>query len=241
MRTARATLQTVVVAILLLGAASWASAREDDEVAEEPAAPVQGQGTQRKTLAERIPSVTHRAFTKAGRVELFPALGLSLSDPFYRYVIPSAGIHYYFTESISAGAAVSYYAGVSTPVNVAGGTALAAPTFNKPNYAAQLELAWSPLYGKISWLAESVMHFDTYLIAGGGVIGPQTGSTIVTGSVGLGQHYFFNDWIALRAEVREQFYKMARSSSTASSLQTLLSVSIGLCFYFPQETDDQEE
>lgn len=242
MRTARTRLlQTVVVAVLVLGATSGASAKDDGEVAEEPAAPVGDQGVPRKTLAERIPSVTHRAFNKAGRVALVPAVGLSLSDPFYRYVIPSASMHYSFNEAFSAGASIAYFGGISTPVNVAGGTAVAPPTFNKPNYSAQLEVAWAPLYGKISWLAETVMHFDTYVILGGGVIGPQTGSALATGSAGLGQHWFFNDWIALRVELREQIYKMARSSLTPPSVQSLLSASVGLCFYFPQETDDQEE
>ena len=34
-----------------------------------------------------------------------------------------------------------------------------------------LDLTWAPFYGKISILGEGIMHFDTYITAGGGVFG----------------------------------------------------------------------
>jgi len=227
---------------MVMGVAATTWAKDDDEVAEERAEPVPGHGTPRTTLADRIPSVTHRAFSNAGRVELVPLLGLSLSDPFYRYVMPGAAIHYAINEAFSVGASLEYYAGFATSINVAGGTAIAQPAFNRPNYAARLEVAWSPLYGKISWLAESIMHFDTYLSAGAGIVGPKTGNASLAGTVALGQHYFFNNWMALRVEVREQFYNLVRDSAVnpASALQSLLSASVGLCFYFPQETEQED-
>src|SRR6478735_2972254 len=95
----------VAICILSLGCqTAWAAGSDEAE----EAAPQVGQGTARRTLAERIPSVTRRAFVKAKRVELFPAVGLSLSDPFYRYVMPTLGIHYNFTESLFLGASADY-------------------------------------------------------------------------------------------------------------------------------------
>lgn len=219
---------------------AWA-AKNEDEAVEEPAAPV-GAGVPRRTLAERVPSVSHRAFTKAGRLELMPALGLSLSDPFYRYMMPGAGISYYVSETLAIGVSGEYHVAFHTPVPVSGGAVLPEPAFNKPVFAARLEVAWSPLYGKISWLAETVLHFDTYLSVGAGVVGPQTGSASPAASIAIGQHYFFNRWMAFRAELREEAYRMARNPllSKDTTLQSFLTASAGLCFYFPQDIEAED-
>jgi outer membrane beta-barrel protein len=228
-------LTAICTLALVATSPAWAAPADD---ATEEAAPQVGQGTPRKTLAERIPSVTHRAFVKAKRVELFPALGLSLSDPFFRYVMPTVGLHYNFTESLFVGASADYYLGISTPIPVVYRSVSAPqPKYNKPVYAARLELGWAPLYGKISWLAESVLHFDTYLSGGVGIVGTQLTGSAMAGTVAIGQHYFFNEWMAIRAELRDEIFNLARtpSVSTDRKLQNLLSASIGLCFYLPEE------
>jgi outer membrane beta-barrel protein len=247
MRTARAVWirrwqSLLAVAVVASLSASAYAKKDDEEVAEEPPAPVMGKGLPGRTLAERIPSVTHRAFTKTGRVELFPAIGLSLSDPFYRYVVPQIGLHYYFNETLALGASADYYGGIATTINVAGGSAIVAPSYNKPVFGARVELQWSPLYGKLSWLAESVMHFDTYLTGGVGIVSPNSGGMSLAGTIALGQHYFFNNWLALRAELREEMYSMSRDPSVSSdkTFQSLLSASLGVCFYFPQESDQED-
>jgi outer membrane beta-barrel protein len=216
------------------------AAREDkEEAVEEPAPPV-GAGLPTRTLAERIPSVTHRVFAKSGRVELYPALGVSLTDPFYRYVMPGVGLNYYILESLAVGASVDYFAGLRTRIEVTGGTAVPQPDFNRPRFAARLQVSWLPLYGKVSWLAESVSHFDTYLTGAVGVLGPQQGAMTPGFSLALGQHYFFNGWLALRVELRDELFLLARAPTASKYLQNLLSASVGLCFYLPTESSAED-
>jgi outer membrane beta-barrel protein len=196
-------------------------------------------GEPAKTLAERIPSVTRRSFAKQGRVEVFPTVSLSLNDPFYDHVIGTLGIGYHVLESLSIGLAGDFYGSLSTSVPVVGKVGPTTVTVDRPKYAGRLELAWSPFYGKVSLFAENVLHFDIYLLAGGGMMGRERGGSTFTGVGGLGEHFFFNDWIGLRLEVRDQLFMLARQPASAAggaskqSLQNLLSVMVGLSFFLP--------
>ena len=231
----------LLVLLLLTGTVvrpAWG--KTDAENAKEEPAPPVGSTTPRRTLAERIPSVTHRAFTKAGRFQIMPAVGISLNDPFFHYTMPTLGLSYHLFETFAIGLSAEYYGALSSQVQVTGGAVLPTPTFNKPSYAARVEVEWSPLYGKISWLAEGVLHFDTYLSLGGGIVGVTSGNSSLGVSLAIGQHYFLNEWIALRFELREQVYNLARSPNIAPTptLQNLLTASAGLCFYLPSDTED---
>jgi outer membrane beta-barrel protein len=231
------------VALTLAGAQTAFAQGADEIVSDDSGEQDSGGVTQssepQRGLADRIPSVTARAFAKQGRLEVFPTVGMSLNDPFFNHVISSVGLSFHVLESLSVGVTGDFFISMKSKVPVfsagsaAGGTQ---PDFNRPAYAGRLEVAWAPLYGKLSVLAETVLHLDTYVIVGGGLLAPQKGDPAVAGVVGLGQHFFLNDWFALRIEVRDQFYQMSRSKiepDKGKSLETLLSASVGLCFYVP--------
>jgi outer membrane beta-barrel protein len=191
-----------------------------------------------RTLAERIPSVTRRSFQKTGRVELTPSVGMSLNDPFYDHVIFEAALTYHALEWLAVSGVGDYFLTTNADVPVAGGAAQQHPNVDHPTYSGRLELLFSPLYGKLSLFAESVIHFDAYLIAGGGLVGlSRTGSAPV-GVVGLGQHFFFQKWLALRIELRDQLFTMSRNAAAPTKgkgLQNLLTANLGFCFYLPTD------
>jgi outer membrane beta-barrel protein len=212
---------------------------EDTAATEDEGGRASEGGEPAKTLAERIPSVTRRAFVKRGRVEVFPTVSVSLNDPFYDHVIGTLGIGYHVLESLSIALCGDYYGSLSTSPTVVARVGTPALSIDRPKYAGRLELAWAPFYGKISLFAENVLHFDIYLLAGGGMMGREKGGSTVTGVGGVGEHFFFNDWIGLRVEVRDQLFMLARQPSTTAggaskqSLQNLLSVMVGLSFFLP--------
>lgn len=223
----------VVVISLVLGFAFSARAAAtggfEESVEIEAEAP-------RRTLAERIPAVTRRYFVKAGRLELFPAVGMSLNDPFYDHIVLRGGLAYHVLESISVGLSADYYLSLASPVPVAPiqGTQ---PSINRPVYGARIEVSWAPLYGKLSLLAEYVLHLDTFISLGAGIVGPSDTQPVVAGSVAIGQHLFLDEWIALRIEFRDQIFAMDRlpDSGKKSSTQNLLSTSLAVCFFLPTE------
>ncbi|MBN1962108.1 MAG: outer membrane beta-barrel domain-containing protein [Deltaproteobacteria bacterium] len=188
-----------------------------------------------RTLAERIPSVTRRSFVKQNRLELFPSAGLSLNDPFYDHIIGSLGFAYHVFEYLSVGITGDYFGSIKSKIPVEG--RLGNPTINieRPLYSGHLEVGFTPFYGKLSLLAESVLHFDIYAIVGGGMIARKRGGTTFAGVLGVGEHFFLNEWAALRVEIRDQIFMMGRNNAEPKndSMQNLLIVTLGLSIFIP--------
>jgi outer membrane beta-barrel protein len=223
-----------VLTVSLAGSGAAVGAKDEDGI-EVTATTVTQQETRAKTLAERIPAVSARAFSKAGRFEFYPELGMSLNDPFFDYAMIGAGAAYNVLETLAIGVSGEYYLASSTSVPVVGVGQINAPDYNRPAYAGRLELMWVPLYGKISLLAEKVLHFDAYLGLGGSAIGLNLTGTTYGPSAVLGGHLVLNDAVALRAELRDQSFRLERDAAahTGRSLMNLLSASVGVCFYLP--------
>jgi len=245
--TLRVRASLVVLALLLLPAARALGA-DSASAAEDSAAGAEGEEQSSKTtaeptrtLAERIPSVTRRNFVKHGRVEIFPTVGMTLNDPFFNNVLLTGGLMFHVTEWLAIGGAGDYVLGLDAGLPVEGGAARLRPAVNRATFGGRLEVAVSPLYGKLSLFAEKVLHFDIYALVGGGVVGTRIGSPALGAVVGLGEHIFFSRWLALRIEVRDQMFKMAidEQPGTAKSLRHLLMASLGLCFYLPSDFQDE--
>ena len=96
-----------------------AGAAEYEAVEEEDLGQRAGAGPARKTLAERIPAVTGRVFAKSGRLELAPALGVALNDPFYDHVILSGGAAYHVLEWLWIGLSGDFYLSPESAIVVA--------------------------------------------------------------------------------------------------------------------------
>lgn len=187
-----------------------------------------------RTLAERIPSVTRRVFSKAGRFELAPAVGIALDSPFNSAYPVGVGAAYHLSEQFAIGLQGEYYLSSDDQPDITGGGNPTAD-FNHQTYSSRLELIWSPIYGKVNLFAEEVFHFDTFISAGAGYMGFDQDGGSVVGTIALGQHYFLNDWMALRIDIRDQIYSMDVNPSLGdgSSLQNLLTVNLGVSFYVP--------
>jgi len=215
-----------------------AQGAEKETAGEAGTGTVTSQETPGKTLAERVPPVTGRAFSKRHRVELYPQLGLSLNDPFFNTGIVGAGLDFYVFESIGIGVNGEYFLGAQTTIPV-GGRQPAMPAYNRPVYTAGLDVLWAPLYGKISLFAESVLHFDVFLAVGGGMAGLKTGGSAFGPEFAVGAHVFFASWGAVRIELRDQMYEASRdpAANVAKSLNSMLAATLGFCFYIPSNFD----
>ncbi|MBI3179801.1 MAG: hypothetical protein HYZ27_09075, partial [Deltaproteobacteria bacterium] len=68
---------------------------------------------------------------------------------------------------------------------------------------------------------------------GGGIVSPKEGDKALVITAAVGQHFFFNEWMGIRVELRDQTFEMARHPGGKEERQHLLSASLGLCFYIP--------
>lgn len=188
-------------------------AQPQEELAPEPPRP---------TLEDRIPPVSAQAFTRAHKFEITVGVGLSLNDAFVEKVIPELSLGYHIDEAfyvgLRGGYAFDFGAGHVEACDTTG-TTCGAPTADQlkqlpGNFTAYgaVQFAWSPIYGKLNFLAGMVLHFDTSLLLDGGVLylGEQTGSNngrvAPEFSPGLGQRFFFTQAFALALELRDMIY-----------------------------------
>jgi outer membrane beta-barrel protein len=203
-------------------------------------------------LDSRIRPVSGTLFLRSGRHELGPTLGISLSDAFFTKYMLGARYAYHATETLSIGAFGTFAA--SSPSGVVAkcdtnGANCRTPTAKDLRHTpgdfganAGLDLSWAPLYGKISVLAESVLHFDTYLLLGGGMlqsrIAPPGVDEVETswrpeGHVALGQRYFVAPWGTIRIELRDMLYGLTVQGrrGPADRLQNQLMFNLGFSFF----------
>jgi outer membrane beta-barrel protein len=117
---------------------------------------------------------------------------------------------------------------------------------------AGLEVAWSPFYGKVNIMAEKVLHFDTSIFIGGDLImygaydpkkqvnGVTVGGNAQTptagGHIGIGERVVFNDFLALRIELRDYMY--AGKTLLDTEFQNQLMLEIGVSFFLGSGSRD---
>jgi outer membrane beta-barrel protein len=213
----------------------------------------------------RIQPISGQLYRKAGRFELTLAGATSLNDAFYKKYLGTLRAGYHLTEFLSASAAYSLASTARTgsdtvcPANQ--GCHPASPVElhqvpGKLERLASLELAWTPVYGKLNLLAEQVAHFDLGLLVGadwvtygevlsstaanaiaGGGPGPRHLST-VGGHVGLGVRFFLGEALALRWEVKDLVYavkvpNLSETGRAGRDVQNQLLTEVGLTVFFP--------
>jgi len=226
---------------VLVAAPLWSHDIHAEENEQDEVAPSSLSEIEPLSLAQRVPAVSRRSFSKSTRLALGPSVGLSLNDPYFENTTLGGTLDFYIGETFALGLAGEWYLAQSKDLDIEGGLEPPDSPFVKTNYTARLQATWSPLYGKINLLAEKVLHMDMYVRVGAGILSPDAGKRLTTISVALGQHYFINSWMALVIELRSDFYRMARNlEPPVTVLQHGLSANLGWVFFFP-EPDQQED
>ena len=200
-------------------------------------------------LEDRIPAVSGALFLKAGRHEITPIFDLSLADAFRQKLMVGLAYSYHFSEVWAATGRFSY-----TVLSHGAGAAKVCPTPEQcgaptpaeldtlpGNLKLQADLAveFSPIYGKVSFIAEKVLHFDVYATVGLGLTGYGLTKDGVDKSgmspsvvMGVGQRYFLDSWLAVRLELLDSLY-FQPTGKVASQLSNQMMFTVGFSFFFP--------
>jgi outer membrane beta-barrel protein len=226
------------------------------------AAPGAAVASEADAFENKVAPISGQLYPKAGRLELTPTVNLSLSDAFYSKIFFGAKLDYHLAESFSLGA--SFAAGPASPTPSASicaadplspgvrtcREASPAQLYQVPGKIRAIaggQVAWAPVYGKLSVLAELPVHFDLSLMGGADWVSyqevlsgtqalagaaPGTKSTI-GGHLGLGMRLFFAGFMALRLEVKDTIYSAAIGNLGGNRLQNQLFMEMGLSLFFP--------
>ena len=249
----------LVGALLLTAAPAFAQRAEEEagdvsEVDKDAAGP----------LRERIRPVSGHLLLMKERFEFSPNIGISVRDAFFTKVLFGAALTYHFSETLAASVhgayTLSLVSGAAQICVPPGGPAVAgcrSPTWDEltksdgvptnkayglMTFFADVDLMWSPIYGKISLFAENAINFNMY-----GLIGPTVlmyGATnVVTagGNAGIGFRFILNHWLSVRLEVRDIVYSESgvQGLTTTTSVRNQLMTELGLSMFFPTVFEDK--
>jgi len=212
-----------------------ASANPDEDMLDEARATSEAEDDD-PSLADRIKSVQRKVFLKRRRFELSPLLGLSVNDAFFQHVTVGGSVAYHLADALAIearGAGVVVASETNAVEFVREETdSLLDEAQREHQYHGDLDLQWSPIYGKFSLFGELILHFDTYITAGGGVFGTDAGPHAAA-NLGIGQRWFLTDWLVARFEYRNYFFAEERNRET--NLRTPGFFNFMFSFFLPTE------
>lgn len=224
----------------LLAADEESGAGRDGEAAPTGAGPSAAEATPSASettgllLQDRIKAVSRKVFVKEGRFELAPFTGFSTNDAFFRRWTLGSRASYHLQDSFSldVGGAWNVISEKLDSVRVVGEALSAIPDQATLYGYADAGVTFAPVYGKVSLLSESVIHFDGFVSGGlGAVFTSDQDGIQPTMQLGVGTRIFLNRWVVLRADLRDYIYPQERSGF--STLQNLLMLTLGVGFYYP--------
>jgi outer membrane beta-barrel protein len=160
--------------------------------------------------------VQNRLYSKSGKLELGVYGGMIDTDPFLDVKTMGGSLGYHFNEFFALHAlGWKSYSGTSSAFTrlQAGG---ASTNLNKLTSFYGAEVAWSPIYGKLSVLGKAIVYYDLHLLGGAGITGSENGNYL-TGIVGIGQQIYLEDWVSLKIDYR----LMPFSEEEVEEVQTL--------------------
>jgi outer membrane beta-barrel protein len=208
---------------------STSEAASTDEVSDDTASKAEKQleGDLDVIWGERrqIHVVQKRLFEKDGRLELTLFGSTIPNDDFIVYYPLGGRVGYHFSESFDVEASFAYAidqdTGLTHFLKTDENIGLKEADIEEViNFYYNVDLLWSPIYGKISFLGAKLTHFDTYIGLGAGLVhktertpGDKFQENDVrkpAANVVAGFRWFLTDMFNVRTEFRELFFEKAR-------------------------------
>ncbi len=196
------------------------------------------------------PAIKKQLFTKKGRHEFSPTLALSTNDAFYQIYYANLMYSYHLADWIGIGVRLSAAFPQETGLTKALKNRFeVTPDVRRPFILSSIlaEARFAPIYGKLNFFSEAVVHFDLYFLVGGGLFltyppnvtgdpqkipdNPDGMGFSPAGVFGFGQRYFLMKWLAIRWEfevmLTSETFKLR---GNLSRLRLNMSFNIGFSF-----------
>ena len=162
--------------------------------------------------------IAKRSVEKDGRHEFTLHFGVAPNNPFFYQLPVGLRYSYWIIEPVAIEVAGSYVFTTDTTLQ----TDLESSKFlsgvrdlQKTEWYGGINAYWAPIYGKFALLSKKVATFDLGFIVGVVAVGTKVmergvwqrkSSPDVGAVVGLGTHFYINDWMAIRADYRHYVY-----------------------------------
>jgi outer membrane beta-barrel protein len=212
----------------------------------EPAAPKAGSifGERDVALGDRVKAVQRKGFLKRGRFEVAPILALTVNDAFYQKVGGGLRLAYSLQDAFAVALRGSWFTPLRTDNVRTGKLAFQSQLLTSQLYGQlMLDGVWSPIYGKASFLADAIVHFDVFLSAGGGVVwtstsqAPRDEGPHPAAEVGGGVRFYPYEWMAFELGLLATFFPDQPELGVPATIQNVFVANVGVSFFFPTRFD----
>ena len=181
-------------------------------------------------------AVINRKFLpKTKRFEFFPNVGFIVNDAFFLDLVYGGRLAFYFSENYG----VEVTANLMSNSNKLVTTELidrfvSTDSLLFPTAYYGLDFKWSPLYGKIGWMNRTIVPFDFYFSAGGGITQTNQRTSPPTIHLGLGQSFALSKWLAFRWDVSWYGYQsISGVAGGVSGTYSNIYANLGVSIFFP--------
>jgi outer membrane beta-barrel protein len=195
-------------------------------------------------LGDRVKAVQRKGFIKRGRLEVAPLFAASVNDAFFQKLGGGLRLAYSIEDSFAVAVRGSYYTPFRTDNVREGKQAFQSQLLSSQLQGqAMLDGVWSPIYGKASFLADAIVHFDIFLSAGFGVVWsatsgpPRNEGPHPAAELGGGVRFYPREWMAFELGLLATFYPDQPIVSVPATLQTVFVANVGVSFFFPLTFD----
>jgi outer membrane beta-barrel protein len=183
-------------------------------------------------LGEEVGVVQKRNFTKDFKVEFSPfMIGTITNDPFLNNYLYGVALTGHVNDQF--GIEFQYFMAKTEEnelnrvlQNDYGKEVVSGKTSNMFN----VNLLWTPMYGKFSLFTKYIIFLDTYFTVGAGMTKTHLANAM-TVNVGVGQRYFLNKWLAIRADLRDYIHKETRNTTVINKKNMV--ITLGISFFYP--------
>lgn len=198
---------------------------------------------------EEGPIVRRQLLFRSNRIEVAPALGHTLNDPYRRTLYLNVAGNYHLTNEFSLGlnlgwGALHYNTNLLDEIESANPAVSRSLDFAEPILLGHFHLAYVPFYGKFNLLEETTINYDFHLI--GGVCGAlmSSDSPDLEGfkfgpAIGAGMRFFINGDTAIFLEIVDHMFSysdVARPGvRTEDGFSHTFMLSIGVSFFVTGE------
>ncbi len=188
-----------------------------------------------------IAVIQKRFLPKTGRFEGFGGINGILNDKFFMSFGLNGRLAYFFNERWAIeGLFMALATGEkSVTRDLREKRGVLTTNFVSPTNYYGLDVKWTPIYGKMSFINRKITPFDLYFSAGAGFTSTNHGGSEPTLHLGTGQIFAITKSAAFRWDFSWNFYSATSNTLGApktSSTYNNLYLTIGASFFFPEAT-----
>jgi len=174
-----------------------------------------------KEVVEKIYAVQQIYALRKNRIELSPAAGFTVNDPYVSHPSLGLGLNYWWTNVLAIGVNFLWYQGLENESDLnffaRRSTRLAVP-INEYQLGAHLNFSYVPLYGKFSMFNEYIFQWDAYVVGGLGVLRTRPVPVVdpevrqfdfdwrLAFNAGIGIRVFITRYLSVFTELRDYAY-----------------------------------